>query len=193
MTIDDVSILDREVSLFKGSYDTSVTETLPLGTVLDRIQHGHYAGYVKQLRQTLTTKGEKAYQAEKEHSIAFTLCCSLTTRDKDRDWKQRLLACTWLVQLDCDKLDDPEALKAALAQNPHVAFVFTSPRGNGLKVGIAATPITDDDTYKHAWAFVVQTMQETYPGVHINIDTHVKFLHALCYMSHVPALYRNAD
>jgi len=117
----DVSILDREVSLFQGSYDTRVRETLTLGTVLDRIENGHYAGYVNQLRQTLATKGEKAYQVEKEQSVAFTPCCSLTTREKDIAWSQKLRACTGLVQLDCDKLDAPDALKAALSQNPHEA------------------------------------------------------------------------
>jgi hypothetical protein len=48
MITDDVSILDTEVSLFKGSYDTRVIETTPLGTVLDRIQHGHYTYCISQ-------------------------------------------------------------------------------------------------------------------------------------------------
>ena len=53
MKTSDVSILDREVSLFQGSYDTRVRETLTLGTVLDRIENGHYAGYVSDHARTI--------------------------------------------------------------------------------------------------------------------------------------------
>jgi hypothetical protein len=186
------SILDADVSLFKGSFDPTVMETIALGAALERIRNGQYHGYVTQLRQLLATQGEDAYRAAKERSIAFTPCCSLTTRDKDTPWDQKLLACTGVVQLDCDGLDDPQALKAHLAQHQATVYAFLSPRGNGLKIGLAATGITSPDTYKHAWAHVVTTIQHAYPDVHINVDEHVKFLHALCYMSADPTLYCNA-
>jgi hypothetical protein len=72
------------------------------------------------------------------------------------------------VHLDCDDLDDPDALKRTLAGDPHVVFAFVSPRGNGLKLGILASGITDPDTYKHAWGCTVAYIRRTYPGVHVN-------------------------
>ena len=72
-----------------------------------------------------------------------------------------------------------------------MVFAFVSPRGNGLKVGVAATGIADAESYKHAWSVVMGHMQTRYPAVHINVDEHVKYLHALCYMSLDPALYIN--
>jgi AAA domain/Primase C terminal 2 (PriCT-2)/VirE N-terminal domain len=186
-------MLDANVSLFHGSYDTTVQETLALGTVLHRIQAGTYRPYVEQLRRILRTKGEKAYKVAKEKSWAFTPCCSLTTRDKALPWGQKLTACTGLVHLDCDGVDDPEGLKAQLAQHGAVVFAFVSPRGNGLKIGIAATGIEGPDTYKHAWDVVVEFIRLAYPAVRVNVDEQVKYLHALCYMSYDPAPYINPD
>jgi AAA domain/Primase C terminal 2 (PriCT-2)/VirE N-terminal domain len=186
-------ILNANVSLFEGSFDTTVQETVSLATVLHRIQNGTYRRFVERLQRTLHTKGETAYKKAKEKSVAFTPCCALTTRDQDVPWPEKLRSCTGLVHLDCDDLEDPERLKSQLAQDKCVVFAFVSPRGNGLKVGIAATDIVDTETYKHAWSVVVGHIQTRYPDVHINVDQHVKFLHALCYMSYDPAPYVNAD
>jgi hypothetical protein len=136
---------------------------------------------------------EAAYKRAKEQSLAFTPCCALRTRDKDATWDQKLIACTGLVHLDLDQLDDPETLKAALAQDPAVAFAFVSPSGRGLKLGIAATGIEGPESYKHAWSVMVDHVQQAHPSVHVNVDQQVKFLHALCYVSDDPALYLNPD
>jgi hypothetical protein len=125
--------------------------------------------------------------------VAFTPCCALTTRDGKTPWSQKLVSCTGLVHFDVDGVDDPDALKAQLAQHAATVFAFTSPRGNGVKVGIAATGITDPDTYKHVWGSVVDFMRLTYPTVTVSLDEHVKYLHALCYMSWDPTCYRNPD
>ena len=186
-------ILDAQVSLFQGSYDTTPIETLPLSTVLQRIQAGTYRLYVEYLRHLLATKGEKAYKHAKEQSLAFTPCCAMHTRAQKVPWGQKLISITGLVHLDCDDLDDPEGLKAKLAQQPTVRFAFVSPKGNGLKIGIAATGITDPKSYKHAWTVVSAMIQRTYPTVHVSVDEHVKYLNALCYVSYDPLLYMNGD
>jgi hypothetical protein len=184
-------ILDAQVSIFGGSYDTTVQETVALGTVLARIEGGTYRPYVEQLRHLLTTRGEKAYKTAKEKSVAFTPCCALTTRDKAIPWGQKLTACTGLVHLDVDGMDDPEGLKAQLAQHPATVFAFVSPRGTGLKIGMATTGIESPESYKHAWGVVVEFIRLAYPAVRVNIDEHVKYLHALCYMSYDAAPYIN--
>ena len=186
-------ILDTQVSLFQGSYDTTPIETLPLSAVLQRIQAGTYRLYVEHLRHLLATKGEKAYKQAKEQSLAFTPCCAMHTRAQKVPWGQKLISITGLVHLDCDDLDDPEGLKAKLAQQPTVRFAFVSPKGNGLKIGIAATGITDPKSYKHAWTVVSAMIQRTYPTVHVSVDEHVKYLNALCYVSYDPLLYMNGD
>ena len=84
-------------------------------------------------------------------------------------------------------------MKRQLAQDGHVAFAFVSPSGQGLKIGVAASGITGPEDYKHAWAVVLDALKRTYPAVHFNEDPHVRFLHALCYVSDDPHLYVNGQ
>jgi archaellum biogenesis ATPase FlaH len=184
-------MLDAPVSLFAGIHETTPCERIPLRIVLQCIHAGTYRDQVTHLREVLRTQGEKAYKHAKTRSLAFTPCCALSTRDRHTPWAQKLLSCTGLVHLDCDHLEDPEALKHTLAADPYVVFAFTSPGGTGVKVGLAATGITDPDTYKHAWGCTVAYIQRTYPAVHVSVDEHVKYLHALCFVSDDPTLYCN--
>ena len=186
-------LLDAHVSVFQGSTNTTPVEHVSLGTILGRIQGGTYQQHTEALRQLLASGDDKAYRAAKERSLAFTPCCAMQTRSKDVPWPQKLLNTTGLVHFDCDHLDDPQAFKALLAQHAHVAFAFISPSGQGVKMGVAASGMTDPDTYKHAWTMTLACLKSAYPDVHFNEDPHVKFLNALCYVSHDPTLFLNPD
>ena len=105
----------------------------------------------------------------------------------------KLLSVTRTVHYDFDKVADPAQLKAALAANPAAVFAFLSPRGNGVKVSIAAEGITDEVSYKHAWHVVLGRLKKAYPDLHISEDDHVKYVHALCFVSDDPEIYINAD
>ena len=97
------------------------------------------------------------------------------------------------MHFDLDHLDDPEAVKRQLARDDHIAFAFVSPSGQGLKIGVATSGITGPEDYKHAWLVVLDALKRTYPDVHFNEDPHVRFLHALCYVSDDPQLYVNGQ
>jgi hypothetical protein len=58
---------------------------------------------------------------------------------------------------------------------------------------VSASDITGPEDYKHAWAVVLDALKRTYPAVHFNEDPHVRFLHALCYVSDDPHLYVNGQ
>jgi hypothetical protein len=185
------SVLAAPVSLFRGSTTVLPQEVLPLVTLLDRIERGTYRASVERLR-TLASAGQiQQYRARKAQSLAMTPGCALSTRAKDVPWTEKLLSCTGLVHFDFDHLADPEALKTQLADSRHLAFAFVSPSGVGLKIGIAATGITGPASYKQAWETLARVIQHDLPEVHVNGDTHIKYLHALCYVSYDPALYRN--
>ena len=49
--------------------------------------------------------------------------------------------------------------KPTCRQHPSLVFAFTSPGGDGLKLGIAATGITNPETYRHAWQHVHGDLQ----------------------------------
>jgi hypothetical protein len=176
-------LLAKEVRVFSGSTNTTPHERVLLGDVLQRIQDGTYQQETERLRDSLATHDEKAYRAAKERSGAFTPCCTLHTRAKDVPWSQKLISTTGIVYLDLDHLNDPDTLKRQVTQDSHIAFAFVSPSAHGLKIGVAASGITDPEDYKHAWAIVLDALKRTYPDVHFNEDTHVKFLNALCHVS----------
>ena len=105
----------------------------------------------------------------------------------------KLVSVTGTVHYDFDHVPDASALKARLASNPATVFAFISPGGDGVKVGIAAEGITNADTYKHPWHVVLRRLKRAYPDLHISEDEHVKFLHALCFVSDDPEIYINPD
>jgi hypothetical protein len=181
------------VSIFPTVKATLPAETLPLAAVLQRVQDGTYAPGVQRLRHILATGGEKPYRQAKERLLSFTPACTLVRRDRDTPWCEKLVSVTGLVHYDLDHLADPAHLKALLSTNPHVVFAFISPRGDGLKIGVAATGICDAASYKTAWAFVLQQLKRDSPDTHFNEDPHVKYLHALCFVSHDPDLYFTPD
>jgi hypothetical protein len=183
--------VDAAVSVFQGARDTRVVETVPLGAVLERIRIGTYRDTVLAARRL--KQQESAYRSAKERLLAFTPGCALHTRDKDVPWSKKLISTTGIVHYDFDHLRDPAALKQQLARSKALVFAFISPSGDGLKVGIAATGITDTESYRHVWAAVLRRLKKRYPDLHITEDEHVKFLHALCFVSDDPDLYINAE
>ena len=193
MMTDTDTIVAHPVSLFRGVSDTTVVETVPLQTVLERIRTGVYRAAIAPL-QALKATDEAAYTAQKAQLLAFTPACALTTRAKDVPWETKLQGCTGLAHFDIDHVRDVHALKAHLRQHPAMVFVFTSPGGDGLKCGVAATGITDAATYHHVWRQVFAALKTTLAALDPDatlIDTHVKYLHALCFVSDDPTLYLN--
>ena len=191
------NILDQKVDQ-KVSAFVRVQQSVPQGNpllsfVLGQIRDGFYAETIASLRASKPHLSEAAYKAQKAKLPSFTPCCTLSTRDKDVPIGDKLLTCTGLVHLDFDHLDDPEALKAQLRQEQALAFAFVSPSGDGLKVGLAATGIADDATYKHAWRQVVAQLEARYPGLKASRDRAISYINALCFVSDDPAIYVNPD
>ncbi|MGE0278727.1 MAG: phage/plasmid primase, P4 family [Nitrospiraceae bacterium] len=185
------NLLDLDVSAFAGSYNTTPLYQLPLATMLQQIQDGTHQPWISTLRATLAAGDADSYRRQKESSLAFTPCCALTSRAKKVPWHTKLLHTTGLAYYDLDHLPDAEAMKQLLASDPALVFAFISPSGTGLKVGLAIKGITDSQSYKAAWRQGLDHLKQGHPAVHFNEDAQVKFLNALCYVSHDPALYVN--
>jgi VirE N-terminal domain len=178
--------LAAHVSLFHGSTHTTPVETLPLGEVLQRIQNGTYRNHTERLRRILREKGKPPYDNAKRHSPGFTPAGTFTTRaNANLDTPSQVL------NFDFDHVTNlPDAL-TRLRQDPWVVYAFISPSGDGLKVGVWASGIRNDTTYKHAWATVLSYGEHTYPAVAIANDRGCKDIARLCYVSWDPACYTN--
>jgi hypothetical protein len=185
-------ILDQPVSLFQGAKTVKPRGVCSLGEVLTAIRDGTYRATTAHVRQH-KTRGKAVYRKAKERLLAFTPCCALRTRDGKVPMADKLVSVTGIVHYDFDDVPDPALLKSRLASTPATVFAFLSPGGDGVKVGIAVGGITDDSSYKHPWHVVLRRLKKTYPDLHISEDEHVKFLHALCFVSDDPDIYMNPD
>src|SRR5580765_3450761 len=84
--------LDRPISLFRGSTNTTPVDQVSLSTILTRIQDGTYRQATAHLRHLYASGDEGAYKAAKDRSVALTPCCALHTRSKDVAWPDKLIS-----------------------------------------------------------------------------------------------------
>jgi hypothetical protein len=81
-----------------------------------------------------------------------------------------------------------DATKQTLASDPRTVYVFVSPSGTGLKLGVHVPIIENDAAYKHAWHVVREAFEEWYQAAW---DPSGKDVSRLCFVSHDPDLYFN--
>ena len=186
-------ILDQHVSVFARVQDKVPLRRMPLGEVLEQIRGGTYAAAIAKLRASRSHLTDKDYRAAKAKLKSFTPCCTLRTRDQKVALADKLIACTNVVHLDIDHVQDLAGTRAHLEQEPSLAFCFVSTSGDGLKTGFAATGIVDAGTYKHAWHQVVRDLEARVPGLKASRDDQVSYLSALCFVSHDAHAYINPD
>src|SRR5438128_937426 len=134
-------MMTAQVSIFRGKDTTTPVGSMTLGAMLGDIQNGTYRKPVEHLRSLLAKGNEKAYKAARDSGLAFTPGCELSSRSKDVPWGKKFVGASGIIHYDLDDLDDAEAVKRQLTQDPHVCFAFVSPSGRGLKVGLAADGI----------------------------------------------------
>ena len=175
--------LAAPVSVFHGSTDTAPKATLPLATVLQHIQEGRYRRYVEQLRQTLATQGEEAYDVAKKRSVAFTPAGTFTARNS-----ASLDTPSGCLNLDFDDLTDLDRARSLLSADPHLVYLFVSPSGQGLKGGLHVRRYGEAPSYRQLWLAVERYLVETYPDLAVSNDTSCKDVSRLCYMSWDPDL-----
>jgi len=174
------------VSVFRGSTDVNPVETVPLAHVLQQIRTGGHRRYVKQLRHTLATQGEDTYDIAKRRSIAFTPAGTFTARNS-----ASLAVPSGCLNLDLDDLTNLDHARATIGADPHLVYMFISPSGHGLKLGMQVSGYTDAATYRHAWLAVERYLVQTYPALAVNNDSNCKDVSRLCYMSWDPHCYSN--
>lgn len=143
-----------------------------IGAIIDAIRGGRYGPAVARLRD-LRARDAKAYQAAKRDLPAF--CVSGTAASRTEPLEH-----SGLLQIDFDHLNGTlDTVRAKAKSDPHVAFGFVSPSGDGLKLGLAI------DGTRHAESFLAaeKYFLENYG---VKIDRSVKDRLRLCFVSHDP-------
>jgi Primase C terminal 2 (PriCT-2)/BT4734-like, N-terminal domain len=184
------SILDKPVSIFAG-VGTKVIANHPLGTVLNGIRSERFQEDIARLRLLVGDKA--AYKAQKELLTSFTPCCTLRTRVQKVPITKKLTSVTGIVHYDFDTVADLATLKARVAAHHATVFVFTCPSGLGAKVGLAASGISDDRSYKRVWRAVLTQLKPLLADDTLQVDRAICYVGALCFVSDDPDLYLNPD
>ena len=137
--------LQVHVNLFKGSYDPRPTAIWTLEHALTAIREGLWQHQIEQLRHTLAISGKGIYDYYKKSLDAFTFCGTFApTRVKER-----LTHHSGLAHFDYDGVPDVANVVSVLCAGPAITYVFISPSGCGLKVGIRVPGVETDRQYKH--------------------------------------------
>jgi hypothetical protein len=181
------SFLDTtHIHRFRGSYDPRPIEILTLRQALETIRGDTYQYQIECLRQTLTTHGKGLYDHYKKTLDANTFGGTFTpTRAKEH-----LTHHSGLVHLDYDNIPTLTQTRGVLCVVPTITYMFISPSGRGLKIGVRVPAVANDGAYKHAWQHVADTFQQTYGLV---ADPTGKDISRLCYVSWDPECYVNPD
>ena len=171
------------MSLFPNAAAVNPIGEPTLREILADIARGKYKGPVEKLRALKAAGDEEAYNAGKRKLAAFTMSGCLTTRTKDVPLPEKLKSLTHVIQIDGDSVQDTKAVKEKLKVDPYVLFAFDSP-GNGLKAGVRI------DGTQHLASF--QSAEKYFLECYgVQIDSSVKDVVRLCFVSYDPDLYIN--
>ena len=173
-----------QCSLFHGTYNSTPAATLCLTNVLDRINNGMYRVDTERLRTIRHTYGKQAYDTQKKTLDALTFCGTFSPRRA----KEQLTHHSGLCHLDYDGLTDVAKAKKVLCVVPAVCYAFTSPSGQGLKVGVHIPLVANDAGYKHAWQCIADHIAHQAGLV---ADPSGKDISRLCYVSWDPECFVN--
>jgi hypothetical protein len=173
--------LDAHISRYREVTDITSVHRPTLRIALRCMSEGTYARPIAHLRHLRTTHGEDAYKAAKAALPGYTLAGTFAQRGI-----AHLLQHSGVVLGDLDDVDDVARVAALYANDPHVGFVFTSPGGTGLKVGVRVERVATPAAYTHAWRVVHAHYQQAYG---VPWDESGKDIARLCFVSHDPRLY----
>ncbi len=164
--------------MFASAYGKE-PQTVALDALLAAIAGDRYAAPIARLRELRQTDPD-AYAREKRSLPAFLVSGTAASRKEP-------LAHSGLLQVDLDKLNGtlPE-VRAKVQSDPHVAFGFVSPSGDGLKLGLRI----DGDRHLESFLAAESYFLATYG---LKIDPMVKDRLRLCFVSHDPDLWQNRD
>ncbi len=173
------SLLDVPVTMFANARATSPLMDVSIANLLRDIRAGRYAASVTSLRN-LRAVDAKAYDQKKTELPAFTMSGTAATR------KEPLIH-SGFIQVDLDDLGESlPTVRDKVMRDPHIAFGFVSPSGDGLKLGLRI----DCDRHAESFAAAQVYFRDTFE---VAIDKRVKDRLRLCFVSHDPDLWTNPD
>jgi hypothetical protein len=142
---------------------------------IQEIRDGKYKEKIERLRQTLQKEGREAYTKAKCRLPAVSFGGIFSHRKNDGIEQP-----TGFIVCDLDHLPDVNQTFELLSQDENVWFVFRSPGGDGIKVGLRAEHIETDADHKSFYHAAERYFKKVYE---INIDPACKDISRLTFLS----------
>ncbi len=178
------TFLTRTVSLFQNVFHNDNPAEITVEAFLKAVKQGKYRQQIESLRALKADP--TAYDEAKKKLAGVTLSAQLTTRKKDVDLCDKLIAHSGLIQIDVDKLEDLQAFRQRIDADQYTAFSFISPGGDGLKVGVRINPTRHDESWDSAAAYYLKQYGQ-------KIDPKVKEVPRLLFASYDPDVFVNPE
>ena len=172
------------VSWYKGSLDPTVKGESTWQAAMSAVASGKYREIIAEARSIRTTQGEDAYREFKKTLPAVTFGGTFAGQRS----KTTILNATGYIVADLDHLQDVEETFSHVAADENTWFAFRSPSGDGIKVGLRADGIHNDDDHKGLFVSVERYFREVYG---LRIDPACKDICRLTFLSDDPGAYVN--
>jgi len=173
---------DSEVSLFTGVGATTKGKAT-VRAIMDGIRRGEFKDKILRLRAIRKVDKEQ-YKTEKKTLVSATLGGFFSYRDLEN-----LVRPSGFFSGDIDHIGDVTRARESICRDPLTAFCFTSPGGEGLKIGVKVNPHGLDNAKYHA---IFDQLQKHFQHEHgVSLDETRKDITGLCFMSHDPDLFFN--
>lgn len=179
--------MSQQVARIPKHYKPSVISDSPLQDILEDIRCGTYKDVIATLRSHL--KGSDEANVIKDSLPAFAIgTFNNTVRNSNyvEDSSE-------IVNGDIDNLDPSKIsfYKSKLAENPHIAYAFTSPSENGIKLGVKVSKIKNDAHLKQIFHIVKKLLLSI--DSELKLDQSCKNISRLAYVSFDKGTYINLD
>ena len=166
------------------SFYTKITNTIPTRamTIQEVLQDIGSTRYKEQIEQIRVAPDKPARDRLKKNLPYYTMGGTFSERANSK-----LIKASNLINFDIDDLEDPEKTREELKQDPYIHYIFLSPSGNGLKLGVVVPGVRSDAEYKQYWTAISQhfKLSET--------DTSAKDIARACFVSYDPNYYLNEE
>lgn len=189
----DLDFSKIQLSAFDNAHATVPRKTpVTLAQFLDHIEQGKSDKVIAEARSLYAQYkagdiNKATYQAFKEkHLQAVTIAGTFSPKRQAKHLQQH----SGMVIGDIDDLDDAETVRLRLQGDPYIVFVFISPSGDGLKVGVHVPIQYDATRHTEAWQAFADYIGARYG---VMLDPSGKDVNRLCYVSSDPHLYCNHD
>ncbi len=177
--------MSSKISTFTKCTDPKPNGQVDWTYVLESIKSDKFKDLIIKAREIKESKDNGAYVEFKKTLPVVTFGGIFPYRKNDS-----IQAPTGFLIPDMDHVEDVSRVMDLLQRDENIWFAFVSPSGCGIKAGVRAKGIKNDQDHKKFFAAVQRYLEKTYQ---IKIDDACKDISRLTFLSYDPDAWVNPD